>query len=206
MNSKKVKVCLAVVLLISFATSALALSKWSKIRLESANPIFTKGLPVINAEVNRAYPGVKLEVISTYRNCKKQDWLYAQGRTRPGKIVTYARCGQSLHNEKPSRAIDVKPYMNGEPFSANKKFWFTFGKVAEKNGFGWGGRFRKLKDYGHIQINNVSRAERLIDNSKNQNASVKPKKGKFPDIVFPNFLPKGYNCHSKGTTLICKAG
>jgi peptidoglycan LD-endopeptidase CwlK len=42
--------------------------------------------------------GLEVAIISTYRDKQYQDWLFAQGRTRPGKIVTYARGGQSMHN------------------------------------------------------------------------------------------------------------
>ena len=34
----------------------------------------------------------------TYRSFDEQNHLYAQGRTKPGKIVTYAKGGQSYHN------------------------------------------------------------------------------------------------------------
>lgn len=42
--------------------------------------------------------GLEVGITSTYRDRAYQDWLFAQGRTRPGKIVTYARGGQSMHN------------------------------------------------------------------------------------------------------------
>jgi peptidoglycan LD-endopeptidase CwlK len=42
--------------------------------------------------------GIEVLITSTYRDKQYQDWLFAQGRTRSGKIVTYARGGQSMHN------------------------------------------------------------------------------------------------------------
>ena len=39
-----------------------------------------------------------LVLISGSRTWKEQDALYAQGRTKPGRIVTNARGGQSNHN------------------------------------------------------------------------------------------------------------
>lgn len=41
----------------------------------------------------------------TYRTFKEQEELYEKGRTKPGKIVTFARGGQSYHNY--GLAIDV---------------------------------------------------------------------------------------------------
>lgn len=42
--------------------------------------------------------GIAVEIISTYRDNARQNAIYAQGRTKPGKIVTYAKGGQSWHN------------------------------------------------------------------------------------------------------------
>jgi hypothetical protein len=41
-----------------------------------------------------------------HRSIAEQDELYAQGRTKPGDIVTWARGGQSRHNDNPSTAVD----------------------------------------------------------------------------------------------------
>lgn len=35
---------------------------------------------------------------ATFRDNEKQDYDYATGRTRPGKIITHARAGESPHN------------------------------------------------------------------------------------------------------------
>lgn len=42
--------------------------------------------------------GIDVAIISTLRDNEYQNSLFAQGRTKPGKIVTYARGGQSWHN------------------------------------------------------------------------------------------------------------
>ena len=46
-------------------------------------------------------------VTESYRSPARQNELYAQGRTKPGPVVTYKRGGESNHNVLPSRAIDV---------------------------------------------------------------------------------------------------
>lgn len=48
---------------------------------------------------------VSVRFISTFRSFAEQDALYAQGRTKPGKIVTNARGGTSFHNY--GLAIDI---------------------------------------------------------------------------------------------------
>ena len=42
--------------------------------------------------------GMDVRIISTLRDGAYQNFLYAQGRTKPGKIVTFARAGDSFHN------------------------------------------------------------------------------------------------------------
>ncbi|UYZ60203.1 M15 family metallopeptidase [Hymenobacter latericus] len=47
-------------------------------------------------------------VTECFRSVERQNELYAQGRTRPGAIVTYKRGGESKHNlGPPTPALDV---------------------------------------------------------------------------------------------------
>jgi len=43
-------------------------------------------------------PGVAVRIVQGLRTIEEQNSLYAQGRTKPGKIVTNAKGGQSYHN------------------------------------------------------------------------------------------------------------
>lgn len=45
-----------------------------------------------------AKEGIDIQITSTYRDAAYQNWLFGQGRTRKGKILTYAKAGQSWHN------------------------------------------------------------------------------------------------------------
>lgn len=56
--------------------------------------------------------GMDVRISSTYRDYARQAALYAQGRTTPGKIVTYARPGDSWHNHR--RAFDFFVVENGK--------------------------------------------------------------------------------------------
>ncbi|HVG34723.1 MAG TPA: peptidoglycan-binding protein, partial [Pyrinomonadaceae bacterium] len=47
---------------------------------------------------NLAKAGMQIEVVQGLRTFAEQDALFAQGRTKPGKVVTNARGGQSNHN------------------------------------------------------------------------------------------------------------
>ncbi len=55
--------------------------------------------------------GYQVRVFEAFRTEERQDWLYAQGRTREGKIVTKARGGWSWHNY--GLAQDVAQLING---------------------------------------------------------------------------------------------
>ena len=61
-------------------------------------------------------------VTCTLRTFAEQDALYAEGRTAPGHIVTWAQAGQSPHNF--GLAFDMVPLRNGKPvWDANDPIW-----------------------------------------------------------------------------------
>lgn len=72
--------------------------------------------------------GIDLLVTDGYRSNAEQDALYAQGRTKPGKIVTNARGGQSFHNY--GLAIDVVDRVRGY----NGTDWKKLGEIARSIG------------------------------------------------------------------------
>ncbi len=64
--------------------------------------------------------GLEVLVTCTYRSNLEQDELYAQGRTKPGPIVTNARGGQSAHNftmggRPAALGLDIVPLRLGKP-------------------------------------------------------------------------------------------
>lgn len=56
--------------------------------------------------------GYQMEVFEAFRGPERQDYLYAQGRTRPGPIVTKAPAWHSAHIL--GLAVDVAAKVNGE--------------------------------------------------------------------------------------------
>lgn len=86
-----------------------------------------------------------------YRSPEKQKELYDQGRTKPGKIVTWAEPGFSWHQY--GLALDgafIPDEKIKDPWSG-KRPWDLYGELASKNGFSWGGDWKR-KDKPHIQI------------------------------------------------------
>lgn len=94
--------------------------------------------------------GHPIVVTQGYRSCEEQDKLYAQGRTRPGQIVTNARCGESLHNY--GVAFDVAFLENGSPSWKEYHPWDTLGLMGKILGLEWGGDWKGFVDRPHFQL------------------------------------------------------
>jgi len=98
--------------------------------------------------------GIDLIITSTYRTAEQQAALYAQGRTKPGMIVTNARPGDSYHNWQ--CAFDVVPLRNGKPVwgtsGEDGMLWRKIGELGESVGLEWAGRWTgKLREMAHFQ-------------------------------------------------------
>ncbi|MBT9175647.1 MAG: Peptidoglycan L-alanyl-D-glutamate endopeptidase CwlK [candidate division WS2 bacterium] len=93
--------------------------------------------------------GINIIITSTYRSFIEQDRLYAQGRTRPGRIITNAKGGMSYHNVR--RAIDIG-VMKGKKVSYTcVEDYRTCGRIGKDIGLTWGGDFKRLRDLPHFQ-------------------------------------------------------
>jgi peptidoglycan L-alanyl-D-glutamate endopeptidase CwlK len=99
----------------------------------------------------------------TLRTFAEQDILYAQGRSKPGKVVTNAKGGQSYHNY--GLAIDIVLLIdkdkNGSFETASwdvrtdfdkdaKADWMEVVQIFKRYGYEWGGEW-KFKDDPHFQ-------------------------------------------------------
>lgn len=101
-------------------------------------------------ETKCAEQGLTVLIYCTYRDNAEQDELYAQGRTKPGKIVTNARGGESFHNYR--CAFDWVPVVGGKPQWDDKALYLKGGLIAESVGLEWAGRWTgKLKETAHCQ-------------------------------------------------------
>ena len=93
--------------------------------------------------------GLNVKIIDTYRSPERQDYLYAQGRTRPGKIVTNAtgRDMTSYHNWR--LAFDCIQNKKGAEYDS--AFLNKLGKIGQSIGLEWGGGWSGFKDAPHFQ-------------------------------------------------------
>jgi len=120
-------------------------------KLEDLHPVVKKMVEKFIEECDRA--GVDVLIYSTYRDAASQDALFAQGRTKPGKIVTNARAGQSFHNWRV--AFDFVPIVAGKARWDDKEAYAKCGNIAESIGLQWAGRWTgKLRETAHCQFTN----------------------------------------------------
>lgn len=89
---------------------------------------------------------LKVRITETYRTQERQDELYEQGRTMPGKIVTWTR--NSRHTAR--HAWDICQDIKGEEYS-DTGFFVSCGKVAERLDITWGGNW-KNRDITHFEV------------------------------------------------------
>lgn len=118
----------------------------------------------IYAAINKALTGSAMcRYAFTLRTIAEQNALYAQGRTKPGKIVTNARGGLSYHNyglaidivllvdkdhnDSFETAVwDVKTDFDGD----HKSDWMECVTIFKQYGWEWGGDW-KFSDPPHFQ-------------------------------------------------------
>lgn len=93
--------------------------------------------------------GIAILITSTYRDMESQTALYEQGRTKPGKIVTNAKCGQSFHNYR--CAFDFVPLVNGKAIWDDISLITQCGEIGESVGLTWAGRWVTFKELLHFQ-------------------------------------------------------
>jgi len=88
----------------------------------------------------------------TYRSVAEQNELYAQGRFKPGKIVTNARGGQSNHNHNPSPAFDIAFKDKLGNIVWDVVYFRLFAEAGRRSGLSWGGDWVSFKDYPHFEL------------------------------------------------------
>lgn len=99
--------------------------------------------------------GLTYVLTCTYRSQEEQDVLYEQGRTKPGKIVTWTH--NSRHTSR--RAFDIAITKDGKACWDVKvdvdqdqiPDYQEAGEIGESVGLVWGGRWKK-PDYPHFEL------------------------------------------------------
>jgi peptidoglycan LD-endopeptidase CwlK len=144
-------------------------------RIEKLHPaIRSKVREFINEAARR---GIFLRITSGLRTFGEQAELYAQGRTKPGKIVTNARPGSSFHNY--ALAFDVVEMKDGKGLWENPN-WDAIGQLGKSLGFEWGGDWTSFKDLPHFQYPPKTSVSSLL---AHYNAGHKDSEGYLKNIA-----------------------
>lgn len=96
-----------------------------------------------------AAEGLPVLVVETVRDLEYQASLYAQGRTKPGKIVTNQKT-PSFHWDKVALAFDICKNVKGHEYD-DADFFRRCGAIGKEMGFTWGGDWKSLPDRPHFQ-------------------------------------------------------
>lgn len=128
-------------------------------RIKALHPKIRKEVERIIDECNRELTGpAKVRISQGLRTIAEQDALYSLGRTKPGKRVTNARGGQSIHNY--GLAVDIVLIINNSYASWDVKKdwdgdrqsdWMEVVHIFKKHGWKWGGDWRNFKDMPHFE-------------------------------------------------------
>ena len=95
--------------------------------------------------------GVTIRVSQALRTWREQDALYAQGRTIPGPIRTYAQGGESFHNF--GLAFDIVLLDAGRiTWNARHPGWRIAGEIGTSLQLSWGGNWKSIKDMPHFEM------------------------------------------------------
>lgn len=129
--------------------------------------------PALRQEVHAAYTyvnnkllgkGIRLRFAHTLRSFRQQDELYTLGRTKPGKKITNAKAGQSIHNY--GLAFDIVLLVdkngdgnfetaswdiNADNDSDSMSDWMEVVQHFKTLGWTWGGNWKSFPDYPHLE-------------------------------------------------------
>ena len=121
----------------------------------------------------------KVIITQSLRTFAEQDALYAQGRTKPGKKVTNAKGGQSVHNY--GFAVDIALIIKDKEVSwdtkkdwdkDNQSDWMEVVSVFKKYGWSWGGDWVSFKDMPHFDKKGFGDWKKLLKLNKDKNGYV----------------------------------
>ena len=115
--------------------------------------------------------GLNVLITETYRSQERQNYLYEQGRTRPGNKVTWTK--NSRHTSR--RAWDICQNVKGKEY-ADSGFFKACGQIAKELGITWGGTWKQA-DTPHFEISTDWKEPHI--NIEEDNAMTADEKQKF---------------------------
>jgi peptidoglycan LD-endopeptidase CwlK len=157
------------------------MDKYTKERINQLHPFVRDEVTQIINECNLALTGkAQVRITQGLRSFKEQDALYAIGRTKPGKKITNAKSGQSIHNY--GLAVDICLIINNNEASWDTikdwdndtiADWYECVKIFAKHGWEWGGNWKTFKDLPHFEKKGYSNWRVLKEKPLEKNGYIK---------------------------------
>ncbi len=94
--------------------------------------------------------GLNVHVTETFRTQAEQDAIYAQGRTKPGGIISNAPYPKSPHCW--GVAFDFCRNVRGREYDDSDGFFAKCGAVGKELGLTWGGDWKRFVDKPHLEM------------------------------------------------------
>ena len=124
------------------------------------HPELQKKLHRLSAECDKA--GLKIGISECLRSTAEQDVLYAQGRTKPGHIVTNAKGSNYSSMHQWGVAFDFYRNDGKGAYNNSGKFFQKVGAIGKSLGLEWGGDWKSIKDMPHFQLPNWGSTASLL--------------------------------------------
>ena len=112
---------------------------------------------------------VDIRIISGTRTYKEQDEIYAQGRSKPGRIVSSRSGGQSYHNF--GIAWDIGAFSTSGKYLIDPKHYKKARDIFPDEELEWGGDWSIL-DYSHFQLAGIGRIATLREGFEGGNKTT----------------------------------
>lgn len=96
--------------------------------------------------------GYAVEIGESFRSVAEQDALYAQGRTKPGQIVTNARGSSYSSMHQWGVAFDFYRNDGSGAYNESGRFFENVGQIGKSLGLEWGGDWKSPVDRPHFQL------------------------------------------------------
>lgn len=135
------------------------MDKYTTERIAKLHPSVRDEVTKIISKCNHELTGkVQVRITEGLRTFREQDALYTLGRTKPGKKVTNAKGGQSVHNY--GLAVDICLIINGKEASWDTAKdwdndliadWYECVRIFASHGWIWGGNWKTFKDLSHFE-------------------------------------------------------
>lgn len=112
--------------------------------LDHLYPEFSKKVKAVDGMMHvyaiTHMPGWEWRITEGFRTTERQKELYAQGRTKPGSIVTQKNGTTNKSSHQSGLAVDFAPFHNGKlDYNVSNVHWAYLGHAARSVGLEWGG-------------------------------------------------------------------